>query len=47
MKETKKIQDEFLKILLNAYKQGETNEHVTTKELLKQLEHEIKKVYVS
>lgn len=47
MEDKKKIQDEFLKILLNAYKQGETNKHVTTQDLLKQLEYEMKRVYVS
>lgn len=40
-------QEEFLKVLLNAYQKGETSKNVTTEELLKLIEFELKNVFAS
>ncbi|MDQ0162577.1 hypothetical protein J2S06_001654 [Bacillus alveayuensis] len=40
-------QEEFLKILLNAYVKGETLTNLTTKELLQFIEFDIKRMYAS
>lgn len=47
MEEKMMKQEDLLKVLLNAYQKGETSKNVTTEELLKLIELEIKNVFAS
>jgi len=38
------MQEEFLRVLLNAYQKGENSKNVTTEELLKLIETDLKNV---